>query len=61
MSQGQNHEQSLHEVKPLFTGWWLFSSHQPTDEGKILLISFAYEDGKYAIKVIKGEGTIDVE
>lgn len=30
-----------------------------SEEGKILLLSFAYEDGKYAIKVTKAEGTIE--
>ena len=30
-----------------------------SDEGHILLLSFAYEDGKYAIKISKAEGTIE--
>ena len=30
-----------------------------SEEGRILLISLAYEDGKYAIKVTKGKGTIE--
>lgn len=30
-----------------------------SEEGRILLLSFAYEDGKYAIKITKAEGTIE--
>lgn len=30
-----------------------------SEEGQILLLSFAYEDGKYAIKITKTKGTIE--
>ncbi len=30
-----------------------------SDEGNILLLSFAYEDSKYAIKISKAKGTIE--
>ena len=30
-----------------------------SEEGQILLISFAYEDSKYAIKLTKTKGTIE--
>lgn len=30
-----------------------------SEEGQILMVSFSYEEGKYAIKVTKGKGTIE--
>lgn len=30
-----------------------------SEEGQIILLSFAYEDGKYAVKVTKAKGTIE--
>lgn len=34
---------------------------ESSDDGKILVIAFAYEDGKYAIKITKGDGTLNVD